>query len=177
MGSIGFSRADRSGGNAPCSLSCVRIESHFTAFRPTAIDSVKRLLRVHAQSLVPASKPHRRDSSAIGCNVTDVGQCRIIVNALRREIDRLIRGIDHFPETRIVIVPMPRESRHDDAPPQAIDFVHRSWRNGKRPVYAVAPIGAVPLGPHAQFRATISNARGMRDSETQAVGSVVDVLA
>lgn len=54
------------------------------------------MIRVHARSVAKARQ--HRDGVELCCprHPSDEGQCRIIINALRREIDRLLRGIDRY---------------------------------------------------------------------------------
>lgn len=66
----------------------VRVSSRFNAFASPA----GRLIRVHDASLRRQARPCARPD--VISRFSDALQCRIIINALRREIDRLIRGID-----------------------------------------------------------------------------------
>jgi len=69
----------------------VEIGSHSNA---TAGHPVDRMIRVHAASMARAACFRRESAIAGEHKPSDARQCRIVVNALRREIDRLRRGID-----------------------------------------------------------------------------------
>jgi hypothetical protein len=55
---------------------------------------VDRMIRVHAASVARAARCRRESAIAGAPGPSDARRCRIVVNALRREIDRLRRGID-----------------------------------------------------------------------------------
>ncbi|UCD75702.1 MAG: hypothetical protein JSV91_02070 [Phycisphaerales bacterium] len=60
-------------------------------------DPGDRVIRLHAASLAKAAEARRaaNDVAAAGsCRWMDAGQCRILLNEARREIDRLRRGED-----------------------------------------------------------------------------------
>lgn len=63
-------------------------------FQAIAKDPIQRIIRVHARSVAKARKSRACDEFVSSAPPCDARQCRIIINALRREIDRLMRGID-----------------------------------------------------------------------------------
>jgi len=65
-------------------------------FNSIATDPVKRIIRVHAKSIAKARKGRHCDGFVATSSPCDARQCRIVVNALRREIDRLMRGINRY---------------------------------------------------------------------------------
>ena len=122
----------------------MRVHDRFTAI---AVDPVQRVARVHAHSVARARRLRGCEPFGPDCHC-DRGQCRIIVNALRREIDRLLRGVDRFQQTKVVLIPMPTdESCEQTSPPQAIDFAARASRHKRRPTYAPPAIGVIPPAP------------------------------
>jgi hypothetical protein len=113
---------------------CVRIENRSPSI---AADPFKRLILVHAENLAEA-RSRQLPAPAHRCCESDAGQCRIIVNALRREIDRLMRGIDRH---RIDSLLVNREiTAHAQNHSQS--SAPTSVQRAARPPYAVSPIGA-----------------------------------
>ena len=79
------------GRRASCRLAGVGIDA---PSNPRCGHPVDWMIRVHAASLALAAR--RREQSAAGRagEPCDTRQCRLVVNALQREIDRLRRGVD-----------------------------------------------------------------------------------
>ncbi len=75
-------------------------------FNPIAVHPVDRLIEVHQASL---DHTHERSS---------IRPARFVINALRREIDRLARGIDDTqPSSRIdIYISSPPDDTEDSAP-------------------------------------------------------------
>jgi hypothetical protein len=111
-------------------------------------------------------------------------QCRIVVNALRREIDRLMRGTDIYrycqPARNCDSSTRPNgESGSDQISPEGRHLAQLSSPDGNRPAFAVAPLG-VPL--NAGLSPLIAAAHGASgSSDSPASGgthpTVIDVLA
>jgi len=74
---------------AVCFLFFVRLES---ACHPIACGPIDRLIHAHQSTLDFARCEHHAPVSSAACGA-DAASCRIEVNALRREIDRLQTGI------------------------------------------------------------------------------------
>lgn len=66
-------------------------------FNVIGSDPGHRLIHVHRASLAFTPASRHADDAAPACRESDAGQCRIVVNALRREIDRLARGFGPVP--------------------------------------------------------------------------------
>ena len=89
-----------------CTSFGVSTENRFNAI---AVDPVDRLIRVHQTSLDHA---HHQSS---------IGPARFVINALRREIDRLARGFDDpQPSSRIDIYISSPSDYTEDSPPSGL---------------------------------------------------------
>ena len=78
------------GRNASCPHFTVHTENRFNA---VAADPVERLIRVHTESLATAMRNRQARQAAPASQECDARRCRIVLNAARREIDRLRRGV------------------------------------------------------------------------------------
>ena len=95
---------------APCCSLYVHAENRFNVFDP-----VERLIRVHAESLATALRNRQASETAPASRECDAGQCRIVLNAARREIDRLRRGLVQ-PAQADMFQPSPHRLAHDVPP-------------------------------------------------------------
>lgn len=152
-----------------CFVPAVRIEDRFTAI---AHDPVGRLLDVHRASLA-VEGAHRPCEDPHHCSrVCDPIQCRIIINALRREIDRLLRGIDRIDA---LIAPDPQTSNRLSNDAVAPRRSHSAEPGHAARPYAPPPIGYVPAkSPAAAARPPASPA--VQHSIVSAGGTLVDIL-
>ena len=77
----------------------MRIEDRFNA---VASDRVGRVIRIHASSLARAKHCHCNTATAPACREADAGQFRIILDAARREIERLRRHLTPTPYSQSI---------------------------------------------------------------------------
>jgi hypothetical protein len=157
-------------------VNCPPFENRFNAIASHPVD---RMIRVHAKSVIHGRKTARCEATAPVCREADARQCRIIVNALRREIDRLLRGIDprraFWMETP-ANPPLNHTFDHLSHTSQEIDFSQRASKRTRPPMYAPPLIGdrtAITqlLASHPGNTATPTG------NANQPVGQLVDVLA
>ena len=145
----------------------MKIHNRFTAI---AIDPVQRIIHVHAKSVKRARHNLRCCLPAFACPPMDVGQCRIVVNALRREIDRLLRGIDRF--DRYIPLNTSTSSNHNEGDSE---FSRLAAPRQPRKLYAPAPLGQplahVPLPSTQRSGADIISAPRITN-----LGTRLDVL-
>ena len=161
-----------------CGCSGVNCSPNDNRFNAIASNPIDRLIRVHAKSLAHAKQRNHCDEVAPACCESDARQCRIIINALRREIDRLLRGIDprrpFWVETQ---ASRPADFSADRivATSQEADFARRASAQTTRPIYAPPSIG----DRTAITQALSSTASSSNTSlpANQAVGQLIDVLA
>lgn len=79
------------GRRASCRLQGVGIDA---PSNPRCEHPVDRMIRVHAASQALAARNREQSAAGRASEPRDARQCRLVVNALKREIDRLRRGID-----------------------------------------------------------------------------------
>ena len=163
--------------NAVCNVWSVRIEDRFNSI---AHDPVQRMIRVHARSLAKAARTRVcRDVAPAACE-SDAMQCRIIINALRREIDRLMRGIDRFDSG----------SCHGGCRPDSCDGLRFAGTSDQRSefsslasarlaprLYAVAAVGDVAGRAQACSPAGATQGGQLASNSVSDVGAVIDLLA
>jgi len=174
MGSIGARRTLRMPRCAECNDWSVRIEDRFNAI---AHDPVRRLIKVHAQSLARAA--HRHSASvAPACCEADAGQCRIIINALRREIDRLLRGIDRFPQHgHCRCHPQtPRSTNEFSGDPQPADMMRLASASSTPKLYAAAPLGPALASLRLASMSPNSTSPSAAGPSFDHLGAVIDLV-
>jgi hypothetical protein len=107
------------------------------------------------------------------CPPTDTNQCRIIINALQREIDRLLRRLGPL---QLWFAPpsasaRPQESDAAGAPsPSAATLVHRT-----PPIYAPPPLGIVGPAPLAAPAPSVPGMQVTRQITN--LGTLIDAMA
>ena len=140
-----------------------------------------QMIRVHAESLAKAARVRQCRSIAPGNRVADAGQARIIINALRREIDRLLRGIDRFdrksPCPHIPFAQPADSSAHEEPSDSAIAFAKLASPTSRHKVYSAARLG-VPLAPSLAAGITSPSITGGSASQAGSapLGALLDVL-
>jgi hypothetical protein len=176
MGSIGSNSHCASFGARCAACLCVKVGNPFNSI---ATDPVKRMIRVHAKSIAKARKRLRCDCVAIG--PCDPNQCRIVVNALRREIDRLVRGIDRFAlcykprfadtlNTRCGDEARPRHDNSSSNSTQLASATH------VRKSYAVASLGP-PLAPDTIAAVGDASANHLNTDRLRSGENLIDFIA
>lgn len=166
-----------------CDWFDVQIENRFQAM---ATEPVERVIRVHAASLEKARRAGRCDVVAPAARESDAGQARIVINALRREIDRLLRGIDRIDprshrcqgaasafENRGV------DNRAYENDQTAIELLQLASAERPRRTYAVAALGA-PLAALASMTSQNMYAAAppqLHATHMDSLGALIDVLA
>jgi hypothetical protein len=154
-------------------VNCSPTENRFNAVASHPVD---RMIRVHAKSLAHAKHCNRCDETAPAACESDARNCRIVINALRREIDRLLRGIDprrpFWVETQANRPSgLDRSDSFEHAPPE-IDFAQRS---STTPSYAPPSIGDRAAIMQMFSGGTTSTPTNPRAN--QIAGQLIDVLA
>lgn len=134
------------------------------------------MIRVHAKSLAHAKHFDQCDKTAPACCESDARNCRIVNNALRREIDRLLRGIDprrpFWVETQVNHPSSVDRPDTFEPATQGMDFTRRS---AARPIYAPPSIG--DRTTIMQLFSSDSTSSSTNSRADQAVGQLIDVLA
>ena len=155
MGNAIAAAAVKSAWPAMCTLSGVAIEMSIHHDPP--VHPVDRMIRVHQRSLKLSKRLAEPCCCVPPAGVSDAGQCRIIVNALRREIDRLLRGIDRF-DWRGPAIDNRRHvpGAHDCSPPSSTSVATSSAHGSKR-IYAPAALGT-PLSQGVALNSLSSSA-------------------
>ena len=149
----------------------MKVHNPFTAI---AIDPAQRMIRVHAKSLKHAHHHHHACCPPLPeCPPTDVGQCRIVVNALRREIDRLLRGIDRF--DRYIPVTLQTSPKWAHRGEGNSEMSQIAGPNQRRKLYAPAPLGQ-PLAPAPLPGTQIPGATIISAPRITNLGTQLDVL-
>ena len=145
------------------------IESSFSAF---ADDPIGRLIRVHAASIAHAARYEGRRSRDADGAASDAGQCRIIVNDLQREIDRLRRGLDCVD---VRLTAEPTAAADDNGLPSAGGDSY-AVRSAGRKGYAPDPLGKAP--PPSEDASPAPRPRPLANHfHVTNVGTLLDVLA
>lgn len=132
-------------------------------FPPIAGDPVDRLIHVHAKSLASV-RCLREEAECRGSPRCDGIHCRIIVNALRREIDRLVRGVDR----------LDLSCDHSAIDGQLSTRFESMMTGRGRPIYAPPPLGEIPAQDReiqSMMRPVLSHGRVITN-----LGSLLDIL-
>lgn len=175
----GFAQSPKARRVRCSSLVVSPVHNRFQAIATHPKGGIERLIRVHAKSLALARKLRECDVAAPACRELDAGQCRIIINDLRREIDRLRRGIDPNPPFWIATRRQPREPQSitsSEPAARALEFTQRASGKSIRKSYAAPALGD---------RAAIGQLFGFNSQPAQtpsshlrkAAGNVIDLLA
>jgi hypothetical protein len=149
-------------------------------FNSIATNPVKRMIRVHAKSIAKARKHLKCDCAAIG--PCDLNQCRIVVNALRREIDRLMRGIDRYAvchKPRFVDALKTRcgdEAGRGDSNSSADTTTQLASATHARKSYAVASLGP-PLAPDTLAAVGDASTNHLNPNRLPSGEKLIDLIA
>jgi len=135
---------------------------------------VDRMIRVHAASMARAARCLCESATARENKPSDARQCRIVVNALRREIDRLRRGIDRVDVrgavTRARECIAARDAGRDPCgPPSSMPPTRKTY--GPDPLGKVKEAAAIPPPPPPRV-ISIDNYYHITN-----LGTLLDVLA
>ena len=148
---------------------------------PIAGDPVQRMIRAHAKSIGKARRNHQCDMPPCSSPPCDTGQCRIIVNALRREIDRLMRGIDRdalcyrprFAHTLKTCPSVPGESDDKSSPEGSTQL---AFATSARKAYAAAPLGP-SLSPPASVPTALNDSSNSNPTALSTGEKLIDLIA
>lgn len=160
-----------------CSMEIVHVSS---CSHTGPVDPVKRLIGVHRKSLRHAHRHHWSAVEQPCQRIPDPIQQRIVVNALRREIDRLLRGIDHQLCGQSVVQQETWRSnptwQADDSKLDGATSSMPSSRTSGIQAHSMNQLGpglAVPLAPTStQYSAHTDSAGGHQNNQ-----SAIDIVA
>ncbi len=170
----------------------VTIENRVNA---VSLYPVDRLIRVHAETLKTAA--HIREASRcaedVVCPPCNDRQCRIVINALLREIDRLRRGFDQIDCCNITSsadsasctsMAAMNGNQHSraDQPSDCCEtgVANASSRSSPHALpksYAVTPLGYVRSSAASELPVPIAPAVIVTPPHVTNVGSLLDILA
>jgi hypothetical protein len=150
-----------------CSSWCVSIG------RPehcTQLDPIDRLIRVHQRSL---KRSHCAKIPCAPCRInciSDARQCRIIVDALQREIGRLIRRVDRF-DLCGNNSPIAPHVQSKNERPHLLQPSNSLSASRSKPIYAAPPLGMSLSSPNQPGSSQLMT------SVAPAPRTLIDILA
>ncbi len=135
---------------------------------------VGRMIGIHAASVGESSRCRATERRSEVDEPTDHGRCRIAVNALRREIDRLRRGMDCAELSPREVVEVPCDGEADDVMGSEDGLASPAVG---RMSYGVSPIGRVPKPEEALDPPREAHVPIMVNYHITNIGTLLDVLA
>ncbi|MHC4413847.1 MAG: hypothetical protein ACYS0G_01045 [Planctomycetota bacterium] len=143
-------------------------------FQAITNDPLERLIRVHTESLATAMRNRQAREAASVARECDARQGRIVLNAARREIDRLRRGLFRAAEAALLRQPVREiliDAPSDPAPEP------RASPPAERKSYAPAPIGQPTVFPDATPPDPSEVVRVVNPFHVTNLGTLLDILA